>query len=292
MAFSVVVIIITVLLFFVTTNRIRQYIINHYSGIVVSIIIAYVLRKGIIKIIFKGILVDKNGDMKSINAFSICFVCYMLFNIVLGQLLALSRLALFLLYVLVAVFRLDESLVPLVISDWDPAFYSYSAYLFFEHQTKNPVLRCAVECFAGSFVELSPNGLYRFSQKAEEVTGLSPVERAASSKSQWSNYGAIDERAPEPPSRDLSSRVRNRWLLAYTLVNNPDLIPSRRHPVEEDTSVDLEGRREVRVQVVNRIREASRRRMRRTETEETNEQDEDIDSPSSTLSQTRVTFTL
>ncbi|XP_068173100.1 receptor for retinol uptake stra6-like [Antennarius striatus] len=138
-------------------------------------------------------------DLK--NRDSLFLLTYLLFlvNAVVGLVVSVWRLVITALYNIVHLGRVDVSLLHRTAQRYDPAYRYYTQALKVEVSQSHPVLKA----FCGLLLDLMVEGGHarRNAKDIEE---------------------GIQENRP-------GHRVRCRWRLLYTLVNNPSLLGSRKH---------------------------------------------------------------
>uniref|UniRef100_A0A8C5EH43 Receptor for retinol uptake STRA6 n=1 Tax=Gouania willdenowi TaxID=441366 RepID=A0A8C5EH43_GOUWI len=148
-------------------------------------------------------------DLK--NRSSLYLLTYLLFlvNVVVGLIVGIWRIVITALFNIIHLGRIDISLLHRTAESFDPAFQYYSHFLKVEVSQTHPVLKA----FCGLMLDLMIEG-GRVGQKirdAEEGRITLVVKKNRPSKT------------------TNSRRVRARWQLLYTLVNNPSLLGSRKH---------------------------------------------------------------
>jgi hypothetical protein len=140
---------------------------------------------------------DTGGRFLSVtnrNGFN-CFSYFVfLYNGIVGFVAAIFRVLLGLLFGTLLLFRLDQNIMMDNFKFADLGHKTYLGFLYLEHTYNNPV--------ANAFVALLTDG-----GDQEDKYSLK-----------------------RPPGRN--RRIRNRWLVAYTLINNPGLIPLRASQME------------------------------------------------------------
>ncbi|CAI8020780.1 Stimulated by retinoic acid gene 6 protein-like [Geodia barretti] len=140
---------------------------------------------------------DTGGKFLSItnrNGFNCFLVLCLLVQWDCGFVAAIFRVLLGLLFGTLLLFRLDQNIMMDHFKFADLGHKTYLGFLYLEHTYNNPV--------ANAFVALLTDG-----GDQEDKYSLK-----------------------RPPGRN--RRIRNRWLVAYTLMNNPGLIPLRASQME------------------------------------------------------------
>uniref|UniRef100_A0AAZ3P046 Receptor for retinol uptake STRA6 n=1 Tax=Oncorhynchus tshawytscha TaxID=74940 RepID=A0AAZ3P046_ONCTS len=143
------------------------------------------------------------------NRGSLFLLTYLLFliNIVVGLIAAIWRMVITALYNIIHLGRMDISLLNRAAESYDPAYCYYTHYLKVEVSQSHPVMKA----FCGLALQAaSAGGAGQKMRDAEE--GIQLVNQ---------------EKRPDKVVN--SRRVRARWQLLYTLVNNPSLLGSRKH---------------------------------------------------------------
>ncbi|XP_029354383.1 receptor for retinol uptake stra6-like [Echeneis naucrates] len=143
-------------------------------------------------------------DLK--NRESLFLLTYLLFliNTVVGVIVAIWRTVITALYNIIHLGRIDVSLLHRTAESYDPAYRYYTHFLKVEVSQSHPVMKA----FCGLLLDMMIEG-GRAGQKIRDA-----------------EEGIQEDR----PSKTTSSRrVRARWQLLYTLVNNPSLLGSRKH---------------------------------------------------------------
>ncbi|XP_034424622.1 receptor for retinol uptake stra6-like [Hippoglossus hippoglossus] len=143
-------------------------------------------------------------DLK--NRDSLFLLTYLLFlvNTVLGLIVAIWRMVITALFNILHLGRVDISLLHRTSESYDPAYRYYTQFLRVEVSQSHPVMKA----FCGLLQDMMVEG-GRAGQKirdAEEGIQVTTLSKATSSR-----------------------RIRARWQLMYTLVNNPSLLGSRKH---------------------------------------------------------------
>uniref|UniRef100_A0A3B4B2H3 Receptor for retinol uptake STRA6 n=1 Tax=Periophthalmus magnuspinnatus TaxID=409849 RepID=A0A3B4B2H3_9GOBI len=169
----------------------------------VTLILVTILQHVTAKFMF----VKKEAGTTDINnRDSLFLLTYLLFlvNSVIGLLVAMWRILISAVYNLIHMGRTDLSLLHRSSQDYDPAYRFYTQFLAVEVSQTHPVMKA----FCGILLDLMMEG-GRAAHKIQQV-----------------EEGLQENR---PNAAVLSRRVRRRWQLVYTLVNNPSLLGSRKH---------------------------------------------------------------
>uniref|UniRef100_A0A3Q3MVD3 Receptor for retinol uptake STRA6 n=1 Tax=Mastacembelus armatus TaxID=205130 RepID=A0A3Q3MVD3_9TELE len=143
-------------------------------------------------------------DLK--NRHSLFLLTYLLFlaNTVLGQIVAIWRMVITALYNIVHLGRVDISLLHRTTESCDPAYQYYTSFLKVEVSQSHPVMKA----FCGLLLDMMV-GSGRAAQKIRDA-----------------EKGIQENRLSDANG---AQRIRSRWQLLYTLVNNPSLLGSRKH---------------------------------------------------------------
>ncbi|XP_008293096.1 stimulated by retinoic acid gene 6 protein homolog [Stegastes partitus] len=140
------------------------------------------------------------------NRESLFLLTYLLFliNTVVGLIVAIWRMVITALFNIIHLGRIDISLLHRTAESYDPAYEYYTNFLKVEVSQSHPVMKA----FCGVLLDMMVEG-GRAGQKIRDA-----------------EEGIQENR----PSKATSSRrIRSRWQLLYTLVNNPSLLGSRKH---------------------------------------------------------------
>uniref|UniRef100_A0A3B3XCG7 Receptor for retinol uptake STRA6 n=1 Tax=Poecilia mexicana TaxID=48701 RepID=A0A3B3XCG7_9TELE len=147
-------------------------------------------------------------DLK--NRESLFLLTYLLFvvNVVVGLIVGIWRIVITALFNIVHFGRIDISLLHRTAESYDPAYRYYTQFLKVEVSQSHPVLKA----FCGLLLDMM-------------------VEVGRGQKTRDAEEGRKTLRAPEnrPNKAASGQRIRTRWQLLYTLVNNPSLLGSRKH---------------------------------------------------------------
>ncbi|XP_076002994.1 receptor for retinol uptake stra6-like [Genypterus blacodes] len=177
-----------------------------------TLILATVLQHVTAKFAF----IKKEAGTRDLNnRESLFLLTYLLFliNTVLGMIVAIWRMVISALYNIVHLGRIDISLLHRTAESYDPAYYYYSHFLKVEVSQTHPVMKAFCGQLLDMLVQCGSAG--RKMREAEE---------------------GVEER---PSKVDSSGRIRRRWQLLYTLVNNPSLLGSRKHFQTPQTSDNI-----------------------------------------------------
>ncbi|XP_061743711.1 receptor for retinol uptake stra6-like [Nerophis ophidion] len=169
----------------------------------VTVILTTVLQHVAAKFAF----VKKEAGTRDLNnRESLFLLTYLLFliNTVVGVIVGVWRVLITALYNILHLGRLDISLLHHTAESYDPAYHYYTHFLKVEVSQSHPLMKA----FCGLLLDMMVEG-GRVAQKIRDA----------------------EEGIQESPRRKSTSgrRIRSRWQLVYTLVNNPSLLGSRKH---------------------------------------------------------------
>ncbi|MBN3307875.1 STRA6 protein, partial [Amia calva] len=144
------------------------------------------------------------------NRNGLFLLTYMLFpiNVLLGVLMGVWRMVITALFNIIHLCRLDISLLNREVESFDPGYRCYAHYLKIEVSQSHPVMKA----FCGVLLQ-SPGPEGSTGQKMQDAEEGIQLVQQDKKQSKLSN----------------SRRARARWLLLFTLVNNPSLVASRKH---------------------------------------------------------------
>lgn len=181
-------------------NRLQD-IISNNSSFLASYLIMYILVYFILKMFVGNRILSEKGQIpkrpRSLTDFIFCLCAWYIIN---GIFAAVSRMALYLPFFFLSFCRLDSSPFPPYFQEYDVGYRSCQSLIAYHTRTQNPLVFCFAEHLFQS------NGSFR--ARALNPAGFGRFEEAEVSKS--------------------SRRVRNKWHLATTLINNPSLCAYRR----------------------------------------------------------------
>ncbi|KAG7481819.1 hypothetical protein JOB18_006076 [Solea senegalensis] len=151
-------------------------------------------------------------DLK--NRDSLFLLTYLLFliNIGVGLVVAIWRMVITALYNILHLGRIDISLLHRTAESYDPAYRYYTQFLRVEVSQSHPVMKA----FCGLLLDMMVEG-GRAGQKIQDAEGA------------CSSFMPSGIQESRPSKATSSRRIRSRWQLLYTLVNNPSLLGSRKH---------------------------------------------------------------
>ncbi|XP_029986518.1 receptor for retinol uptake stra6-like isoform X2 [Sphaeramia orbicularis] len=140
------------------------------------------------------------------NRDSLFLLTYLLFlvNVVVGLIVGIWRMVITALYNIIHLGRIDISLLHRTSESYDPAYSYYTNFLKVEVSQSHPVMKA----FCGILLDMMMEG-GRVGQKIRDAEE------------------GIQEKRQDKTST--ARRIRLRWQLLYTLVNNPSLLGSRKH---------------------------------------------------------------
>nr|XP_061812866.1 receptor for retinol uptake stra6-like [Nerophis lumbriciformis] len=153
------------------------------------------------------------------NRGNLFLLTYLLFpvNVLIGVLLAVWRLIVTALFNIVHMGRMDISLLNRNVEPFDPAYRCYAHYLKIEVCQSHPVMKA----FCGMLLQSadSKNNVVQRSRDTEEGIQLVQQEKKQVKVSS-------------------AKRARGHWQLLYTLVNNPSLVGTRKHFLQQRAATD------------------------------------------------------
>ncbi|XP_044211849.1 receptor for retinol uptake stra6-like isoform X1 [Thunnus albacares] len=176
----------------------------------VTLILVTVLQHVTAKFAF----IKKEAGTRDLNnRESLFLLTYLLFliNIVVGLIVGIWRMVITALFNIIHLGRIDISLLHRTAESFDPAYSYYTNFLKVEVSQSHPVMKA----FCGLLLDMMVEG-GRVGQKIRDA------EEACSSM-----LSGIQENRQNKTTS--SRRIRSRWQLLYTLVNNPSLLGSRKH---------------------------------------------------------------
>ncbi|XP_056881334.1 receptor for retinol uptake stra6-like isoform X1 [Takifugu flavidus] len=162
-------------------------------------------------VVAKFAFIKKEAGTRDLNnRESLFLLTYLLFliNTVVGLIVAIWRMVITALYNILHLGRIDISLLHRSAENYDPAYRYYTHSLKVEVSQSHPVMKAFCGLLLDLMVESGPVG--RKMRDAEEacssvIAGVQPSKVTG------------------------HRRIRSRWQLLYTLVNNPSLLGSRKH---------------------------------------------------------------
>eukprot|EP00794_Sanderia_malayensis_P009590 gene9590-10577_t len=177
----------------------------------------------------KFCFLQQRGAIISINnrrSFHIMSYLLFFFNIFLGLFSCLLRILKGVIFGTLFLERVQKSILPTSFESTDPGYYAYIGYILTEHSHANPVLSV----------------FFALLEKCMSKKKAIPVVLVSNS----STVGIIDTNGDvemenscfskeKKSTKDRWKIVRNRWNVAYTLINNPTLAKYRKTASEEDS---------------------------------------------------------
>ncbi|CAO3684964.1 unnamed protein product [Rhizopus microsporus] len=133
--------------------------------------------------------------------------------------------------------RVDRNAETWSVRDGDAGFTAYSGMILTDHEYNNPIaltfIECILDCIQHSFQKNVLSKYFIFGEHKRKLCRYHIKSSRNQIKSEnWKNGSTKD--SIKKISSDvkeeqigLSRRARNRWFLAYTLVNNPQLRADR-----------------------------------------------------------------
>uniref|UniRef100_A0A3P8RKZ8 Receptor for retinol uptake STRA6 n=1 Tax=Amphiprion percula TaxID=161767 RepID=A0A3P8RKZ8_AMPPE len=185
----------------------RNFIVFELAGEAWPAWVTLILVTALQHIAAKFAFIKKEAGTRDLNnRESLFLLTYLLFliNTVVGLIVAIWRMVITALFNIVHLGRIDISLLHRTAESYDPAYKYYTHFLKVEVSQSHPVMKA----FCGLLLDMMVEG-GRAGQKIRDA-----------------EEGIQENR----PSKTTSSRrIRCRWQLLYTLVNNPSLLGSRKH---------------------------------------------------------------
>ncbi|XP_061526105.1 receptor for retinol uptake stra6-like isoform X3 [Phycodurus eques] len=169
----------------------------------VTVVVVTVLQHVAAKFAF----VKKDAGTRDLNnRESLFLLTYLLFliNTVVGLIVAIWRMVITALHNIVHLGRVDISLLHHTAEAYDPAFHYYTHFLKVEVSQSHPVMKA----FCGLLLDIMVVGGQVGQKIRDAEEGIQESSQSTSTSSR---------------------RIRSRWQLVYTLVNNPALLGSRKH---------------------------------------------------------------
>jgi hypothetical protein len=197
---------------------------------------------GIIALCCKFIFLDKREPGARIlsvtnrNVYNWFSYFFFIYTSIMGFVAAILRLLVSVLFGILLLFRLDRNVMMegFEFADW--GHRSYLGFLYVEHTHNNPIVHVFVSLMSG-FQSGQPSE-YRAAERRSLASGVMQpdieiallVSTKASSNSVKDDVGRVGKQ-----------KVRNRWLVAYTLLHNPSLRLLRAGHLREQLRVELRG---------------------------------------------------
>ncbi|XP_029904466.1 receptor for retinol uptake stra6-like [Myripristis murdjan] len=173
----------------------------------VSLILVTALQHVTAKFAF----IKKDAGTRDLNnRGSLFLLTYLLFliNIVLGLIVAIWRMVITALYNILHLGRIDISLLHRTSESYDPAYRYYAHSLKVEVSQSHPVMKA----FCGLLLDILVQSGSAGQKMRDAEEGIQMVQQ---------------EKKQNKAAN--SRRIRSRWQLLFTLVNNPSLLGSRKH---------------------------------------------------------------
>uniref|UniRef100_V9KBE9 Receptor for retinol uptake STRA6 n=1 Tax=Callorhinchus milii TaxID=7868 RepID=V9KBE9_CALMI len=170
------------------------------------------------------IFLQKNGETFSVtNRRTLYIFTYLLFtfNVLIGVIAAVWRLVLTALFNVIHFCRLDLGLLNRGVEMFDPGYYSYTNFLKTEVSQSHPVMKAFCSLLLHS--RRSERGGGHQSKDVEEGIQLMQTDHKYTKAAR-------------------SKRVKAKWCLLFTLLNNPSLVDARRSIGHLSTDMVLNGK--------------------------------------------------
>lgn len=182
--------IVTAFSFVFVNDATRQFLWS-YRYYAVSYLITFGLNYYVLEPYLFHAYASDGYRIKRNTAFMLCDIGWTAYGVVVGFTVAFFRVLYYISYSVVAVAFLDESILPPVIREFDSCYIAFFAAVSSHHRHHNALLHVFADALQ------------------ESITNEAP-------------------RSEEKSNAQYSSRVKSRWHLAYTLLNNPSLRRDRR----------------------------------------------------------------
>ncbi|KAK2853675.1 hypothetical protein Q5P01_006336 [Channa striata] len=195
----------------------RNIIVFEIAGKAWPVWVTLILATALQHVTAKFAFIKKEAGTRDLNKReSLYLLTYLLFliNTLVGQIVALWRMVITALYNIIHFGRIDISLLHRTAESYDPAYQYYTQFLKVEVSQSHPVMKAFCGLLLDMMVECGRAG--HKIRDAEE---------------------GIEENRPRKAAS--SSRIRARWQVLYTLVNNPSLLGSRKHFQIRQTSESI-----------------------------------------------------
>ncbi|KAG5839531.1 hypothetical protein ANANG_G00205950 [Anguilla anguilla] len=200
-------------------NLMLFHIIEHMWPFWLTLFLAVLIQQVTARFAF----IKKDAGTRDLDNRSALFLLtYLLFpvNVLVGVLLGVWRMLITALFNIVHLGRLDISLLNRGVEAFDPGYRCYAHYLKIEVSQSHPVMKA----FCGMLLQSAgqEGGAGQKMRDAEEGIQLVAQEKTQNKVSN-------------------ARRARARWLLLFTLVNNPSLLGSRKHFQRQSSESFLNG---------------------------------------------------
>lgn len=159
----------------------------------------------------KLVFVKKEAGTRDLsNRGSLFLLTYLFFlvNIIVGLIAAIWRMVITALFNIIHLCRMDISLLNRAAESYDPAYCYYSHYLKVEVSQCHPVMKA----FCALLLQSAKQGGSAGQKMRDAEEGIQMVQQEKR-----------QNKVTNP------RKIRVRWQLLYTLVNNPSLLGSRKH---------------------------------------------------------------
>ncbi|KAG7473375.1 hypothetical protein MATL_G00095140 [Megalops atlanticus] len=171
----------------------------------------------------KFAFIKKDAGTRDLDNRSALFLLtYFLFpvNVLVGVLLGVWRMVITALFNIIHLGRLDISLLNRGAEAFDPGYRCYAHYLKIEVSQSHPVMKA----FCGMLLQTA-------SQEGGAGQKMRDVEEGIQLVAQEKKQNKVSN----------TRRAQARWLLLFTLVNNPSLVGSRKHFQRQSSESFLNG---------------------------------------------------
>uniref|UniRef100_UPI00358EB12A receptor for retinol uptake STRA6 isoform X2 n=1 Tax=Myxine glutinosa TaxID=7769 RepID=UPI00358EB12A len=178
---------------------------NHWVILFVLLFLA-ILQHGMAHFVF----LRSHGSglhLDNLRLFFITTYLFFCYNVMVGFVVCIGRICVSALYNILHIARLDVTLLNTHVALHDPGHRSYIQFLQLEALEWHPVVRCFCRV-------LLCHMQHRIRSKAQPECKI------------------MEEGLQLMPGKGSSERVRTRWLLAYTLLKNPNIAAFRKHALD------------------------------------------------------------
>ena len=190
-------------------------------------LLAYVLQFFLVKFVFmqnydknaKNEVNEKKMLLKNVKMYHLTIYIFFFYNLIVGITSCILRSIKALVISLLVLGRVDQTPFAFL-KRFDTGHCAYLGFLHLQRIYKNPVMRCFLQMLqesTTSHVSMMPIG----GMNTTPTTDFRRLEENPSSSPSPSRvFQASDIRYEDKV-------IRNRWLIAYTLINNPNLVKER-----------------------------------------------------------------
>ena len=210
-----------------------------YRNLAYSYAISYVLKTYILQPTIFHYYATDGFLIKRDVLFYICNIAWIAYGVFVGATVALIRVGMYIGFSILATGDLGICILPESLKVFDFAHMAYVAQVLFHNHHHNTVAHVFADALASScprrrldektVVESSSSS----SSEESSSEDSSSSSKAADAKDDGSSPELEEEEETPIPVRRRRRRARNRWLIAYTLIHNPQLrLDRRRRSIE------------------------------------------------------------